>query len=318
MAAPAVQEPVADLIQSSGMTVKAAGCLNPANCQVTAISNTESHLPMVQLIQTPVSDLSHPSDVRFQDVDCFHPGKCDLEALPQSTKLPSPTSRKAAAVAPSTQSTAPSDSSETKPNLLSFLFPAFGDSSPSSTSSQGSRPTFNPAETATPVTGSASAEVTAGGYGGGTIRFPSSLNLPAIVMESPALDSSTLPFTVEVAGHTLTSDSSAVTISGFPVSLGSAGLVVGTSTLSLPNPFEATATARRTQGIGEIILGAFGPHESTEGSKPSSFTGNSTTVNLYSPAAFTGGATMYCLGLKKAVELLVLMATCHVLAWGLG
>ena len=317
MAAPAVQEPVADLVVSSGTTVRAAGCLNPASCKVTAISNPESEMATVQAIQTPVSDLNQPSNVRSQDANCFHPGKCDFGALPHSTTFPSATSGKAATAAPSAQHEVPLESSKAKPNLLSYLFPAFGASSPSSASSQGGSLSFNPSETAEPVTGSASAEVTAGAYGKGTIRFPSSLHLPAIVMESPAVVSTPLPSAVVVAGHTLTSDSSAVTISGFSVSLGSAGLVVGTSTLSLPTPIEATGTARRTQGIGEIILGAFGPHESTVRSKPSSFTTNSTTAYPLSPAAFTGSAAKNRLGLEKAVGLLVLMTAWHALTLGL-
>ena len=317
MAAPAVQEPVADLYESSGVTVQAAGCLNPVNCKVTAASDTKSELPVVELVQTSVSDLSRPSDVRFQGDNCFHPGKCDSEVLPESTTLPSARSRKATAGASSTQIKVPAESSRTKPNLMSFFFPAFGPSSHTSTFTQGSGLFFNPTETATPVAGSASAEVTAGGYQPGTIRFPSSLNLPAIVMEAPAVDTSAMPHAVEVAGHTLTSDSSAVPISGFSVSLGSAGLVVGTSTLPLSTPIAATGTATRTQGLGDIILGAFGPHESTVRSKPSSITSNSTNVAPLSPAAFTGSAAMNRLRLEKAVGVLTLMAAGHALIMGL-
>ena len=65
------------------------------------------------------------------------------------------------------------------------------------------------------------------------------------------------------------------TISGTEISLGASGLVVGSQTITLPSP---------TQGLGDVIMGAFGPHGTA------SSTGAGSAASGTGAEAFTGSA----------------------------
>ena len=54
-----------------------------------------------------------------------------------------------------------------------------------------------------------------------------------------------------IAGTTLT-----ITISDSPISLGASNIVIGISTYPLPSYMEAAPT----QGLGQVMMSAFGPH----------------------------------------------------------
>ena len=273
MAAPIVLESVPDLTTSSGATVKGIGCFHPGNC-ATMVKTSAI------LSQTVTID------------------------LPKSTKPPTTT--------------------------LS-LVPTFGHSAIDQTAGQ----TYNPAETARPATNSG-VEVTAGNdpvfFASSSdlpaITIASSSGLPAIIIANPigALQSAgssnvvttaghTLSFipsasAVEIAGQTLTLGSSATTILGTSVSLGSSGLMMGTSVIPFPTPTssKSISATKTTQGIGAIIAGAFGPHESTTGT---GLAGSSTlpaNASSTSPLAFLGSAMREKQGVPKIMGFLGVMA----------
>ena len=283
-AAPAALESVPDLTTSSGATVKGAGCFHPGNCAT-----------MVKTTAVPSQTVS--------------------VNLPESTKPPTITSS-SSAISTSIPREKPTVSSNSISIPISFLVPTFGNSAIDHSTSQK----YNPTETAKPATNSG-LDVTAGIE---TILVPSSSDLPAIVIASPirTLQSagsdnvittaghtlSLMPSAsaVEIAGQTLTLGSSAATILGTSVSLGSSGLMIGTKMIHLPTSAKSKAlsTTETTQGIGAIIAGAFGPHESTVGTGSAGSSGAPANRSSTSPLAFLGSATREKHGLPKVLGVL--------------
>ena len=279
---------------------------------------------------SPVPDLTTSLGATIQAEGCFHPGACAATVTtvpaPASTPvltLPAITTPpfsvlKQTATSSSKQEESGVGSSKGFPNPMSILAPIVG------SVDQSSSKTFNPAETAKPATNSEAEEVTAGAV---TESLASSFSLPVIVMVSPTdiLPSGgygnvittaghTLTFipsasAVVVAGQTLDLGSSAVLISGTPVALGSSGLVIGTSTVPLPNSDKTMSATGSTQGLGGIIIGAFGPHQTS--TEPAS-TGGSPAVangNATSPIAFLGGTRKQERGLVKVLGVIAIMAS---------
>ena len=284
-----------------------------------------------------VPDLTTLSGATVKGVGCFHPGKCATMAkttavpsqtiavdLPESTKPPTVTSLYSA-LSPSTQGDKPAISSNAKPISMSFSIPIFGHSAIDQSTSQE----YNPTETAKPATDSG-VGVTAGSDASDaddTVLFASSSGLPAIVIvPTGTLQSAesnnvittaghTLSFipsasAVEIAGQTLTLGSSAATISGTSVSLGFSGLAIGTSIIPIPTPTPSKAISgtKTTQGIGGIIAGAFGPHESTTGTGSAENSGVPANGSSTSPLAFLGSAVREKQGLSKVLGMLGAMA----------
>ena len=286
-AAPAALESVPDLTTSSGATVSGVGCFHPGNCA------------------TMVKTMPVPSQAVTVD-------------LPKSTNPPTIISSDSA-ISPSTQRGKPAISSNANPISTSFLVPIFGPSTIDQITSQE----YNPTETARPAT-KTGAGVTAGSD---VVLFASSSGLPAIIIAHPAgtMQSAgskdvittaghTLSFipsasAVEIAGQTLTLGSSAATILGTSISLGSSGLMIGTSMIPLPTPTpsKATSAIKTTQGIGGIIAGAFGPHESTTGTGLAGSSGVPANGSLTSPLAFLGSAMREKQGLPKVLGILGVM-----------
>ena len=183
---------------------------------------------------------------------------------------------------------------------------------------------YSPTKTAKPATKSG-VEVTAGSD---IVLFASSSGLPAIVIARPTgtqqsegsndvitTAGHTLKFipsasAVEIAGQTLTLGSSAATILGTSVSLGSSGLVIGTSLIHIPIPTRSKAISgtETTQGIGGIIAGAFGPHESTTGTESARSSDLAANGSSTSPLAFTGSAMREKHGLPKVMGIIGAMA----------
>ena len=288
MAAPAALESVPDLTTSSGATVKGIGCFHPENCAT-----------MVKTLATPSQTVT---------ID-----------LPKSTKPPT-TTLSHSTTSSSAHREKPAISSNGKPISVSILVPIFEHSATDQTTSQK----YNPAETARPATNSG-VEVTAGND---PVFIASSSSLPAIIIANPTgtlrpAESSnvvtaaghTLSFipsatAVEIAGQTLTLGSSATTILGTSVSLGSSGLIIGTSMIPFPTPTtsKATSATKTTQGIGIIIAGAFGPHESTTGTGSAGSSSLPANGSSTSPLAFLGSAMRENQGLPKVMGIFGAMA----------
>ena len=289
-AAPGVLESVPDLTTSLGTTVQAEGCFHPGACVATVTSApapASTTIVALPAITTP------------------------LVSVPKQTIVSSPKQEESGAI-----------SSKGFPDPMSILAPIVG------SVDQSSSKAFNPAETATaetakPATKSEAEWVTAGAD---TESLTLSFSLPVIVMASPTdiLPSAgsgnvittaghTLTFTpsasaVVIGGQTINLGSSAVLISGTSVSLGSSGLVIGTSTVPLSKSDRTMTATGSTQGLGGIIAGAFGPHQtSTEWasseSSPAVASGNAT-----SPLAFQGVTPKKERGLVKIFGLLGVMA----------
>ncbi|KAL8796934.1 MAG: hypothetical protein Q9195_000705 [Heterodermia aff. obscurata] len=287
-AAPEVLESVPDLTTSSGATVKGVGCFHPGNCAT-----------MAKTTAVPSQTMS--------------------VELPESTKPPTMISSDSA-ISSSTRKDKPAKSSSTKPISMSSPVLVFGHSANDQSTSQ----TYNPTETAKPATNTGGA-LTAGGD---IVLFASSSGLPAIVIANPTgiLQSAKsdnvittaghtpklIPSAsaVEIAGQTLTLASSAKTILGTSVSLGSSGLVIGTSTIPLPTPkpSKASSSTKTTQGLGAIIAGAFGPHESTVTTGSAGSSGLPANGSSTSPLAFLGGTTREKQGLRKVLGFFGVMA----------
>lgn len=192
-----------------------------------------------------------------------------------------------------------------------------------SASFAGASEKYNPTETAKPATSSGAEEVTAGGE---TLLSASSPSLPAIVFAFPTdtLASggsgniittaghtlSLIPSAsaIEIVGQTLTLGSSAITISGTSVSLGSSGLVIGTTTVPLLTSGTATGATKTTQGLGGIIAGAFGPHESSTKTESAENSATPASGNSTSPVAFLGGTVKAEQGLAKIIGVLGILA----------
>ena len=287
-AAPALMESVGDLTTSSGTTVQAVGCFHPGNCVATS---------------TPV------------------PKPTVVVAVPKSTLI---ASQQPATSLPAQQGL-PTKASEAQPDPMSVLAPFFGPTLPDQSVTRG----FDPAETAKPVTKSGVDEVTAGAQ---LISFSSSINLPAIVIASPTANIGSsgsrsiltsaentinlIPSTsaVEVLGQTLAPGSSAITVSGAVVSLGSSGLFIGTSSLSLQVSNKNTGPNKTTQGIGGLIIGAFGSHGTTTDVKSTANPSAAASGNATSPLVFLGGSQKDHSGLAKAVIMLGLTVAWHLIS----
>lgn len=284
-AAPGVLSSVPDLTTSLGATVQAEGCFHPGACAATVTS-------VPAPVSTPVVALPAISTPPF--------------SAPKKTATSSPKQEESGA-----------ESSKVLPNPMSILAPIVG------SVDQSASQAFNPAETAKPATGSEAENVTAGAD---TESLASSFSLPVIVMASPTgiLPSAgygnvittaghTLTFipsasAVVVAGQTLNLGSSAVLISDTPVALGSSGLVIGTSTVPFSNSDKTMSATGSTQGLGGIIAGAFGPHQTPTESP--SIRGSPTVAsgNATSPLAFLGGTPKQERGLVKVLGVLGIMA----------
>ena len=280
LAAPGYLESVPDLTTSSGATVNGVGCFHPGNCATMA------------------KTMAVPSQTVTVD-------------LPESTKPPTVTSSEPA-ISPSTQREKSAISSNAKPASVSSLVPMFGHSASQE---------FNPKETAKPATANPGVDVTAGGD---VVLFASSSGLPAIVIAYPtgSLLSAESNDAITTAGHTLnfipsasavaidgqtvTLGSSAEKISGTSVSLGSSGLMIGTSVIPLPTATTSKAISgtRTTQGIGAIIAGAFGPHESTVGTGSAGSSGLPANGSSTSPLPFLGSAMKEKQELRKVLGIL--------------
>ena len=95
---------------------------------------------------------------------------------------------------------------------------------------------------------------------------------------------------VYVGKSTLAVGGPAVTISGTPISLGSSDIVIASKTYTIPSGALPSGTlpgaTQTSDGLGAIILGAFGPHTSTALPTGSSIANSNTS----SAIAFQGAA----------------------------
>lgn len=284
-AAPGVLSSVPDLTTSLGATVQAEGCFHPGACVTTVTSvPAPASTPVVALPAITIPP--------------FSPSKQTVTSSPQ-------------------QEHSGVGSSKSFPDPMSILAPIVG--SVDQTVSE----TFLPAETAKPAIGSGAEVVTAGVH---TSSLASSLSLPEIVMVSPTgiMTSAGSGNVITTAGHTLTLipsasavviagqtlnfGSSAALISGTSVSLGTSGLVIGTSTVTLSKSDTALSAIEATQGLGGIIAGAFGPHQTSTESASSESSPTAASGNATSPLAFTGDTPNQDRRLAQFFGLLGIMA----------
>ena len=95
---------------------------------------------------------------------------------------------------------------------------------------------------------------------------------------------------VYVGKSTLAVGGPAVTISGTPISLGSSDIVIASKTYTIPSGALPSGTlpgaTQTSDGLGDIILGAFGPHTSTASASGTSIAKSNTS----SAIAFQGAA----------------------------
>ncbi|KAL8786595.1 MAG: hypothetical protein Q9195_008152 [Heterodermia aff. obscurata] len=121
---------------------------------------------------------------------------------------------------------------------------------------------------------------------------------------------------VYVGKSTLAVGGPAVTVSGTPISLGSSDIVIGSTTYTIPSsalpPGTLPAATQTGEGLGSIILGAFGPQTSA-----ASATGTSTaSANTSSAVAFQGTAASLDLWESLAVMELLLAGGLFLLVNG--
>lgn len=145
-------------------------------------------------------------------------------------------------------------------------------------------------------------------YGSSTYALPTSLPSSVLIINGEIFTIN--PTGVRVSGSTLTVGGSAITIDGTRMSLGTAGLVVETSTI----PYDDAASLQTTQGFGSAIMTGFG---TTAGALSSTATGATTgsTANgtipgetVY-PPVFMGGS------LKMSLDSLFVAIVMPVMAF---